>query len=182
MKHLFLFLAILFITEVSYPQSLGASIGLLKTDNYSKNGFGLTIEYANSLSNDFELTLISSILINSEEHSIGKLEYLQIPITLGIRYYFLTTAIKPFASLEGGISYFNNDQISTTFIDPNYPQGGTETNINSSNKLILGIGTSIGFIINVSKNLDVNINGKYYIGSDRYADFLTINGGILFGI
>lgn len=182
MKHLFVFLAILFITEVSYSQSLGASIGLVKADSYSKNGFGLTIEYDKSLSSDFELTLISSILINSEEHSIGKLEYLQIPITLGIRYYLLTTTIKPYVSLEGGISYFSNDQISTTFIDPNYPQGGTETNINSSNKIILGIGPSIGFKINVSKNLDININAKYYIGSDSYADFLTINCGIIFGI
>jgi hypothetical protein len=70
MKHLFVFLAILFITEVSYSQSLGASIGLVKADSYSKNGFGLTIEYDKSLSSDCELTLISSILINSEEHSI----------------------------------------------------------------------------------------------------------------
>lgn len=182
MKNLLAFVALLLTTNISYSQSLGASIGLLETNNFPKKGFGITAEYDKNLSNGFELTLVSSLLLNSDERWIEEVDYLLIPINLGARYYFLKSSVRPYVSFEGGISYFAIDQTETVFIDPNDHKKGTETRITSSNKILLGIGTSVGTLINLNKNFDININVKLYIGSDRDADFFMINSGILYKI
>ena len=178
MKSIFAIIASLLLYNVSHSQSLGVSIGLFETSNYSNTGYGLIVEYDKTISSDYELTILSSILYNSDTYSIGKLEYFQIPINMGIRYYLFTSTINPYVSLEGGISYLNTDQISTTIITT---RTGTEVRtdeIFQHTRITLGIGTSIGSIVRLNDNLDISINAKFHLSTDSYANYLLVNGGI----
>ena len=182
MKKLFFFAALLIFTCSSFAQTAGISVGIMNNTNYTPYGFGINAEYNSELSNNFELIYLASLFYNNNNSSLGKRDYFAFPVCAGLRFYILRSFINPYISVEGGIGYTKYDLLSVRFIDPSYPPAGTKLEMDSYNKILLGIGSTIGTNINLNDNLKLNLNGRLYIQSDRNVDFVTYNAGVLFGI
>jgi hypothetical protein len=179
-KKLILIIILVILADITSAQTAGVSLGFMENGEYAPFGFSLNAEYNMELSEKFELTFLASLIYNSENSPVGKRKYFTSPVCAGIRYYFTKAFISPYISLESGISYANYDLLDERFIDLSSPSAGTKLEMNSHSKILLGIGPTVGTNISLNENLKLNLNGRFYFQSDRYADFITYNAGIIF--
>ena len=166
----FFVVSLLFLTihTCSFAQRLGINTFLFDS-GWPSLGYGFSVEYNQSLSDDFDLSSQTSILFNNKNSTLGELKYFHLPVLIGIKYFVLKSTLSPYISAEVMGSYFNYDNSSFD------SELGSQV-INESG-FYFGGSSSIGTFIKVAEQWDININVRLGINSNRYADFFSYNIG-----
>ena len=110
----------------------------------------------------------------------GSLNFTQIPINVGIRYFLIRSSLlSPYITANGGIDYINIDAPKA---EPILPPGVyvVET-IESSKGFYFSYGFNVGTLINISKNLFFNFDINLHLSTPKNAnvgDYLAIVFGL----
>ena len=183
MKKLLAVLAILvfgFTTNTSAQQlgiqgSIGLPMGDFSDLQKAKLGFGATGTYFYDEAGTFILTgSIGFLSFSSDDIGLGNSTYSYswtfIPIYVGARYPFSKGNFMPYGGAEVGY----------TIISASVSGGGLNVvAVGSSN---LAVAPLLGFMLEMSKGLNLDVNGKFNIilGSGGSLTYVTVNAGVVF--
>ena len=173
MKNLIVVLCLFFLSTISYSQKIGVNT-LLFDNGWSSFGYGGLVEYDFQLNDNFDLTTQISVLYNTADTPINDKKYFNIPIMIGVKYFVLQSSIKPFVSVELVGSYFDHDYLTY--------DSHTGYNILNESGMYFGGSGSVGTYIKLSELIDLNVNVRLGIISERYADYFSYNLGLMYSL
>jgi hypothetical protein len=168
MKIFVVSLFLVIVHTCGLAQNLGANTFLFDS-GWPSLGYGFSIEYNHSLSDDFDLSTQSSILFNNKNSTMGELKYFHLPVLVGIKYFLLKSILTPYISVELMGSYFDYDN---SVFDSEFG-----SRVINENGFYFGGSGSIGTLVKVAEQWNININVRLGINSNRYADFISYNIG-----
>lgn len=179
MKKLFTMISVFLFCGIITAQSIKLNAGFYDVAHYPI-GFYAGAEYSHTIAKKLEVTLMSAYLHNTDNSSVGNLEYKHIPVLAGIRYFFAAGNFSPYFSISAGMSSVSNRYLVDVLNDPDDILKGTHKVMYSYSGVFLSYGSSLGTLVRLGNSFDLNFEARMVFVSQNYADFISLTGGLNF--
>jgi outer membrane protein W len=181
LKNIILILSFFFAATLCFGQTLGYSGAIAQYNGHRNTGYGANFEYGFNVSTNTAITLSATLLLANRKEAGFDLSYLQIPVTVGARYYIIRNIISPYIAVEIGASYSKIERVEMVKFGIS-PSAEEHQELVRYRNVNLGFGTAIGTLINISKEIDLNISARQYNVLYIPTSFLAWNVGIIYSL
>jgi outer membrane protein W len=181
MKKLILISCFFLATTLCYSQTLGFSGALAQYNSHRNIGYGINLEYGFKVSDNIDITTNTSLLLANRQESSFDLSYFQIPVTVGARYYITKNIFSPYLAAEIGVGYSKIERVEILKFGVS-PTAEEHQELVRYRNVNFGFGTTIGTLVNISKEIDLNISARQYNVLYIQTSFLTWNVGIIYNL